>query len=221
MFTKLFAVLVGLVLALGLAGSASAQARYPAAPPGASVSSTAVGPGGTVTFFAGGFGRGTTVTVTVRRVDGEAAGGLDVVASGGSRLGAGFVVVQAKGWTGFSTTAVADSAGTIEVPVKLGPAGSYEIVASGVDADGNPVSVSSTVLVSADAGKSGSGSDSNSGSGAAGSGSNGSSSAAGGTLARTGVDNVATIAWAAFGVLVLGGLLVAVASGRGRTRETV
>ena len=41
----------------------------------------------------------------------------------------------------------------------------------------------------------------------------------GAALARTGVDGLATTAWAGFGILVLGGVLVAVASGRGRRRD--
>lgn len=198
-------VLVGLAMTLGLAGSASAAVRYPATPPGASVSATAVEGGGTVTFSAGRFGRGTTVTVTVRRGGGTAAGDLDIIAIGGSRLSAGVVVVQSSVLS--STTVVADSAGSISVPVALPRAeGEYEIVASGVDAAGNPRTVTAAVLVSDEAGSSGTGSN----------GASGSPSAA---LARTGVDNVATVAWAGFGVLVLGGLLVTVASGRRRTRD--
>ena len=52
MFSKLAALTIGLLLSLGLAVSASA---YPVQDPDASVSSTTVAPGGTVTFTAGGF----------------------------------------------------------------------------------------------------------------------------------------------------------------------
>ncbi len=218
--TKILAAVLGLFLALGLASTASA---YPVAPPDASVSNPVVEPGQTFTFFAEGFRPGSTVTITVTRVDGEAAGaGLDVVASGGSRMGAGVVVVRASAATQ-TYTRVADGQGRISLPLQLGATGTYEIVASGINPAGEPFSVSSTVQVVTDASGSGSGSDS-AGAGSSGSsGSNGSSangSSVGGSLARTGIDNAATIAWAAFGVLVLGGLLVAVASGRGRTDET-
>lgn len=200
MFSKLAALTIGLLLSLGLAVSASA---YPVQDPDASVSSTTVAPGGTVTFTAGGFGPGTPVTVTAVRTDGEAAGAVDLVAAGTGRMGAGLVVVRSATKT---FDAVADSNGSVSVPVSLGAAGTWTITASGVDADGNPLSVSSTVLVSTDAPVAGTPAGSGSGSN-------------GGVLARTGVDSVATTLWVGFGVLVLGGVLVAVASGRGRTRQ--
>lgn len=217
MFSKLLAAVLGLFLALGLASSASA---YPVAPPDASVSNPVVEPGQGFTFFAEGFRPGSTVTVTVTLQGGEAAGSLDVVASGGSRLGAGFVVVRAAADV-LTFTRVADAQGRISLPLDLAATGTYSIVATGINPAGEPFSVTSEVQVVADGSDdsdgSGSGSD-DSGAGSNGSSAGGSSAA---TLARTGVDNAATIAWAAFGVLVLGGLLVAVASGRGRTRESV
>jgi len=212
MLTKISAALVGLLLVLGLGATASATARYPGTDPSITVSDTAVTPGESFTVRAGGFRPGSTVTVTVTFQDGQAAGALDIVASGGSRFGAGFVVVSAASNVR-SFTAVADSAGFISLPVELGSVGTYAIVASGVGPDGAPVSVTSSILVSTDAGTSGSPGSSGT------AGSSGSTSASGAALARTGVDNLATTVWIGFGVLVLGGVLVAVASGRGRTRK--
>ena len=159
-------------------GLGVSASAYPGQDPAAVVSSGTVAPGGSVSFTASGFAPGSSVTLSVS--------------------GPG---------TSTSSSVSADGAGTVAQVVTLGSAvGTYTITATGTDGDGNPVSVSSTVLVSADAASGGSGT---------------SAGGTGGTLARTGVDDVATIAWMAFGVLVLGGVLVAVASGRGRTRQTV
>lgn len=221
MFRKISAVIVGMVLALGLASSAAA---YPA-DEDATVSNPTVAPGQPFNFFAEGFLADSTVTITATLVDAQAAGSLDVVASGGSRMGAGFVVVRTSSGVVETHTQDADGDGKITQALTLSTPGDYEIVASGTGADGNPLSVRASVLVSTDAAGSDNGSDSDTGSDSSGSGSasgsNDSSSSAAGKLARTGIDNAATIAWAGFGVLVLGGLLVAVASGRGRVRQTV
>jgi hypothetical protein len=204
MFRTVCAVLVGVLLVLGLGATASATSRYPGTDPSITVSDSAVLPGETFTLRAGGFRPGSTVTVTVTLQEGQAAGELGVVATGGSGFGAGFVVVRTA--TAARTySAVADSAGFISLPIKLGAAGSYTIVASGTGPNGAAVSVTSSVLVTTDAGTAGS--------------VRAGSSASGGALARTGVDNLATTVWIGFGILVLGGVLVAVASGRGGARK--
>lgn len=99
----------------------------------------------------------------------------------------------------------ADSAGVVSTQFQFANAGRFTITATGVDAAGGPVSVNATVTVAA----------------AAGSGSGGAAGGGGSSLAQTGADNVATIAWVAFGVVILGGALVAVATGRRQVRETV
>ena len=99
----------------------------------------------------------------------------------------------------------ADSAGVVSTQFQFANAGKFTITATGVDAAGGPVSVNATVTVAA----------------AAGSGSGGAAGGGGSSLAQTGADNVATIAWVAFGVVILGGALVAVATGRRQVRETV
>ncbi len=200
MNSKVSALMVGLLLVLGMGGTASA---YSVQDQVATVSSSTVAPGGSVTFQAGGFRPGSPATITATRTDGQAAGSVDVVAFGG--LGAGLVAVQARTIT---LTVTADSSGVVRTPVTLGAAGSWTITAAGTGADGQPLSVSTSVLVSVDAPAASTG-----GAAAAGSGTSGSA------LARTGVDGVAATAWVGFGVLVLGGLLLAVASGRGRSRE--
>ena len=99
----------------------------------------------------------------------------------------------------------ADSAGVVSTQFQFANAGRFTITATGVDAAGGPVSVNATVTVAA----------------AAGSGSGGAAGGGGSSLAQTGADNVATIAWVAFGVVILGGALVAVATGRRQVRDTV
>lgn len=189
MLTKVSATIIGLLLVLGLGGTASATPRYPGTDPSITVSAGTVAPGQDFTVRAGGFRAGSTVTVTATPASGS----------------------------GETATGTADSNGFATVSLDLARAGAYAIVASGVGPDGEPVSVSSSVTVSG--GASGSGSSGSSGS-SGGDGTSGSSSRSGASaLAQTGVDNLATTAWVAFGVLVLGGLLVAVASGRGRTRH--
>ena len=101
----------------------------------------------------------------------------------------------------------ADSAGVVSTQFQFANAGRFTITATGVDAAGGPVSVNSTVTVTVAA--------------VSGSGSGGAAGGGGNSLAQTGADNVATIAWVAFGVVILGGALVAVATGRRQVRETV
>lgn len=197
MFTKIGAAVLGALLVLGLGASAGANTGYTPEAPDSSVSSSTVAVGGTLTFTAGGFQPNRAVTVSVTRSD---------IGAGGS--GNGFLVIRTAAVGNQSVTA--DSAGAVSVPVKVGRSGVYTITASGFDPNGDARSVSSTVNVPAVAA---------SGTKSVAAGPAAAAAAGTGSLARTGVDNVATMAWVAFGVLVLGGVLVSVATGRGRVRE--
>lgn len=170
-------------LLLVLGLGSSASADLARYPISSGVTGT-IAPGGTVTFTASGFEPGSTVTVTTNGPSGTR-----------------------------TDTVTATGAGTVSLPVVLGSAGRYTFVASGTGADGNPLTVSETLQVSAGATATPTTTT------AAAPAVRGNAGSTGGSLARTGVDGLATTAWVGFGVLVLGGVLVAVASGRGRTRQ--
>ncbi|HEX5740574.1 MAG TPA: hypothetical protein VFY17_03345 [Pilimelia sp.] len=125
---RLLRLILPVLAALAWATPATAV-PYPAEPPPATVSTSTIGAGGTLTFSASGFIAGESVSVSVSY---EPAGAAPL----GMRLVAG----ESYG----VTTATADGSGAIAVPVTLTTPGVATITATGLRSG---VTVSTTVTV--------------------------------------------------------------------------
>ncbi len=152
------AIATTLVAALALALPVAAPASAYTSDGGAEVSDTTPAPGAPVTVSGSGFGAGTTVTVVMYSTPVE--------------LG----------------TAVADAAGQVSlgvtIPSSVAPGSSHRIELQGVDADGNPRTVTQAITIA------------------------GGSSSGGASLAQTGATLIPILVGASL-LVVVGGLLVA------------
>lgn len=118
---KRFALTVMLICAfLGFGAAAASAQVYPPQQASVTASAHTVGPGATVTFVATGFRVGSTVTFTI------------------------FSTPRVLG------TAVADANGTATLTVQLPsdlPPGDHVVKASGIDPQGNPLTVSTPITI--------------------------------------------------------------------------
>ncbi|WP_264796393.1 LPXTG cell wall anchor domain-containing protein [Arthrobacter mangrovi] len=187
---------------LAFMGTGAAQAaEYPAPPVQATVTDGNVGIGATILFQGSGFAPGSRIGILVSRIAtaGPNASGVSIGA-GGLSAGVTGVIAPAQATQEMSTTA--DGDGNFSHPVKFDQAGTYTLTATGVDADGNPISVSQEVVVGAAAG----GSENGVGGGAPNAGPSAEDEAAvanGDSLANTGLESSALL-WGGAGVLALG-----------------
>lgn len=163
---------LSLLLAAFLVAPGAASAYGPTED--ATVSDTNPDPGEPFTFSASGFEPGSEVTITVNTDDARVDPAM----------------------------ATADSTGVASASITIDVEGTYTITASGIGADGQPLTVSETVVV---------------GDGTAGS---GVVSDGGEALPRTGADGVAAQLWAGVGLLGLGAGLVALTVSRRRASAT-
>lgn len=145
----------------------------------ATVSDTNPDPGEPFTFSAAGFEPGSEVTITVNTDD---------------------ATVAPASMT--AQTVTADSTGVAAASITIDVEGTYTITASGTGADGQPLTVSETVVV---------------GDGTAGS---GVVSDGGEALPRTGADGITVQLWVGIGLLGLGAGLVALTVSRRRASTT-
>jgi len=155
----------------------------------ATVSDTNPDPGEPFTFSAAGFQPGSEVTITVNTDDATVAPAS--------------VTAQ---------TVTADSTGVASASITIDVEGTYTITASGIGADGQPLTVSETVVVGDGTAGSGVVSDGAAGSGVV--------SDDGEALPRTGADGIAGQLWAGVGLLGLGAGLVALTVSRRRASTT-
>ena len=176
---KLFTILsLALAAFLVAPGAASAGTYGPAED--ATVSDSNPAPGEPFTFAASGFQANSQVTITVNTDE---------------------ATVTPAGSTVRAVTA--NSSGVARATITIDVEGRYTISASGIGADGRPLTVSETVVV---------------GDGVAGS---GVVSDGGENLPRTGSDGVAAQLWAGVGMLGLGAGLVALTVTRRRVTASV
>ena len=204
--------------ALAIAGSltfvgagAAQAATYPAPPVSATVTDGNVGIGATILFQGTGFAPGSRIGILVSRIAtaGPNAAGVSIGA-GGLSAGVTGVITPAQATQEMATNADAD--GNFSHPVTFNEAGTYTLTATGVDADGEPISVSQQVVVGA-AGGSGAGDDSTGGTGSA---ADEQAVADGDQLANTGLESSALL-WGGAGILALGAGATAIVVARRKT----
>lgn len=193
--------IAGSLAFMGAGAAQAADANYPAPPVSATVTDGNVGIGATILFQGSGFAPGSRIGILVSRIAtaGPNASGVSIGAGG---LSAGVTGVIAPAQTTQEMFTTADGDGNFSHPVTFDEAGTYTLTATGVDADGNPISVSQEVVVGAAAG--GTGNDV--GGGAANGGASADDEAAvanGDSLANTGLESSALL-WGGAGVLALG-----------------
>jgi LPXTG-motif cell wall-anchored protein len=195
--------IAGSLTFLGAGAAQANTADYPAPPVSSTVTDGNVGIGATILFQGSGFAPGSRIGYLVSN---EARGGA------GASFGAGGASAAVSGPIIFaevqedSTTADAD--GNFSVPVTFNETGTYTLTATGVDVNGDPVTVEQTVVVEGDvdgaAGGIGGGADDAA---------NDDAVANGDRLADTGLDSSALL-WGGAGVLALGAGATAVVVSR-------
>ena len=214
-------------LALFGAGAAQAaeNAPYPAPAPGAGTSQGTVAPGETFNYIGGGFAPNSPVTITITRLADEAPA---AAGAGAGRVGAGVngLIVLSQNMGG--GTVMADDEGNFVYPVTLEEEGFYELLATGVDPDGDEHVLVAYVTVDAAAAPAapanpgtgtGAGTGAGVGTGVSVGGTNGvgvgTEAASNGStgLANTGADS-ALLLWGAAGVVALGAGAASVAVAR-------
>lgn len=196
------------LLALPAAAAAPADPYGPTpAPPGTLTTNTNnVGVGGAVIISGNGFGPGATITINVTVVNGFRGIQRDSAPAMGSLLAAGTTQTAAAVQGFAAQTVTADANGAFTTSVTLTQAGTNIITASGLDRNGNPLTLSATVFVTGGSGVGGDGSGTGSGSG---SGSGGGSASGVGGLPNTGADLKLPVILGGALVLLGGGTLVA------------
>ena len=207
--------------ALAIAGSltflgagAAQAAEYPAPPVSATVTDGNVGIGATILFQGSGFAPGSRIGILVSRIAtaGPNAAGVSIGA-GGLSAGVTGVITPAQATQEMSTTA--DGDGNFSAPVTFDEAGTYTLTATGVDPNGDPISVSQEVVVGTPA----DGAADGVGGGAPNGGASAEDEAAvanGDSLANTGLESSALL-WGGAGILALGAGATAVVVARRKT----
>lgn len=197
-------------------GAGAAQAvitddTYNAPEVGASVSDAVVAPGEPFIFSGAGFLANSAIDITASNEQAGAAG-----IGGGTGLGGGFgagvtgVIVPAAVVTEETT---ADADGNFAVELVLSEEGTYTLTASGTGADGEPLTVTQTVVVDDGVDNDGNGSVAGGPDADSDNAANGDAVANGDRLADTGLDSSALL-WGGAGVLALGAGATAVVVSR-------
>lgn len=126
-------------------GASAAQANtadYPAPPVSSTVTDGNVGIGATILFQGSGFAPGSRIGILVSN---EARGGA------GASFGAGGAAAAVSGPIIFAEvqedSVTADADGNFSAPVTFNETGTYTLTATGVDVNGDPVTVEQTVVV--------------------------------------------------------------------------
>ncbi|NMR28140.1 LPXTG cell wall anchor domain-containing protein [Crystallibacter degradans] len=187
-------------------GAGAAQARdaaYPQPPVSATVTEGRVGIGATILFQGTGFAPGSRIGILVSN---EARNGASAsFGPGGASAAVSGPIIFAEVQEDSTT---ADAEGAFSVPVTFNETGTYTLTASGVDVNGDPVTVEATVVVEGDvdgaAGGIGGGADNAA---------NDDAVANGDRLADTGLDSSALL-WGGAGLLALGAGATAVVVSR-------
>lgn len=203
--------IAGSLAFMGAGAAQAADANYPAPPVSATVTDGNVGIGATILFQGSGFAPGSRIGILVSRIAtaGPNASGVSIGA-GGLSAGVTGVIAPAQSTQEMSTTA--DGDGNFSHPVTFNEAGTYTLTATGVDENGDPISVSQEVVVGAAAG----GAENGVGGGAPDAGASAEDEAAvanGDSLANTGLESGALL-WGGAGVLALGAGAAAVVVSR-------